>query len=187
MNIVNTLRNVGFAAALVVGAATGAQAGVVITDLGATAGTGSADLNVDAIFPSSATFGGSKATVGSFTDYFDFSIDLDSFISSQVEANFTLKGARDVTITSVFLDSEAFSLVSGDWVLANYVIGASPITHRLTVNYDVGAGTGTSPKSYSGSFDVAAVPEPATWGMLVVGFGLVGAGLRSRKRQVVLA
>jgi hypothetical protein len=27
----------------------------------------------------------------------------------------------------------------------------------------------------------AAVPEPATWGMLVAGFGIVGAGIRSRR------
>lgn len=34
---------------------------------------------------------------------------------------------------------------------------------------------------------VSAVPEPATWGMLMLGFGLVGAGMRSRKRAMVLA
>jgi hypothetical protein len=31
----------------------------------------------------------------------------------------------------------------------------------------------------------AAVPEPATWGLMLAGFGLVGAGLRSRRRQAV--
>ena len=34
---------------------------------------------------------------------------------------------------------------------------------------------------------ISAVPEPATWGMLLLGFGLVGAGMRSRKRAMVLA
>lgn len=33
----------------------------------------------------------------------------------------------------------------------------------------------------------AVIPEPAVWGMLLVGFGLVGAGARARKRQLVLA
>ena len=28
------------------------------------------------------------------------------------------------------------------------------------------------------------VPEPATWGMMILGFGMVGAGLRLRRRQV---
>lgn len=31
----------------------------------------------------------------------------------------------------------------------------------------------------------AAVPEPATWAMMLAGFGMVGLGLRSRKRQSV--
>ena len=31
---------------------------------------------------------------------------------------------------------------------------------------------------------VAAVPEPGTWAMLIVGFGIAGAGLRRRKTKV---
>ena len=31
------------------------------------------------------------------------------------------------------------------------------------------------------------VPEPATWGMMLAGFGLVGAGMRRRARNVVAA
>ncbi|WP_010217907.1 PEPxxWA-CTERM sorting domain-containing protein [Sphingomonas sp. PAMC 26621] len=30
---------------------------------------------------------------------------------------------------------------------------------------------------------VAAVPEPATWGMMLVGFGMIGFGLRSYQRK----
>ena len=33
----------------------------------------------------------------------------------------------------------------------------------------------------------AAVPEPATWAVMVVGFGLGGAALRSRRRKLALA
>jgi len=33
--------------------------------------------------------------------------------------------------------------------------------------------------------DITAVPEPGTWAMLLVGFGMIGAGVRSRKRQSV--
>jgi hypothetical protein len=31
----------------------------------------------------------------------------------------------------------------------------------------------------------AAVPEPATWAMMLLGFGAIGVGMRSRKRQAV--
>jgi hypothetical protein len=33
----------------------------------------------------------------------------------------------------------------------------------------------------------AAVPEPATWGMMLLGFGMVGAGMRRRKLALVAA
>ncbi len=33
----------------------------------------------------------------------------------------------------------------------------------------------------------AAVPEPAAWGLMVVGFGIVGAGMRSRRQVAVAA
>jgi len=33
----------------------------------------------------------------------------------------------------------------------------------------------------------AAVPEPATWGLMLAGFGVVGAGLRSRRRSTTVA
>ena len=32
-----------------------------------------------------------------------------------------------------------------------------------------------------------AVPEPATWAMLIAGFGLVGASMRRRKKNIVTA
>ena len=33
---------------------------------------------------------------------------------------------------------------------------------------------------------VGAVPEPASWAMMIVGFGLIGAGIRYRQRRTVL-
>lgn len=32
-----------------------------------------------------------------------------------------------------------------------------------------------------------SVPEPATWAMMLIGFGLIGAGLRARRREVAAA
>ncbi len=42
-------------------------------------------------------------------------------------------------------------------------------------------------KLYSVSFDAPAVPEPATWAMMILGMGMVGAGLRLRRRQTASA
>jgi len=35
--------------------------------------------------------------------------------------------------------------------------------------------------------NVPAVPEPATWARMLIGFGAVGTALRSRQRQTALA
>ena len=32
------------------------------------------------------------------------------------------------------------------------------------------------------NFTTAAVPEPATWALMIIGFGVTGLGLRSRRR-----
>jgi hypothetical protein len=37
------------------------------------------------------------------------------------------------------------------------------------------------------TLESSAVPEPATWGLMLAGFGLVGAGLRTRRRSVTFS
>ena len=60
---------------------------------------------------------------------------------------------------------------------------------RFTVRADTGETlTGLTLASSGNSFEidnlaVAPVPEPATWGLMLAGFGMVGAGLRSRRRS----
>ena len=39
----------------------------------------------------------------------------------------------------------------------------------------------------TGDFQAAAVPEPATWGLMLVGFGGMGAMLRNRRRMAAVA
>lgn len=49
--------------------------------------------------------------------------------------------------------------------------------------------SGGDPADYTGQFSynavtaIAAVPEPATWAMLLLGFGVLGGALRTRTRQ----
>lgn len=46
------------------------------------------------------------------------------------------------------------------------------------------AGTSDSFGGYVDNITLAAVPEPAAWAMMIMGFGLIGGALRSRKTNV---
>ncbi|MFM2410097.1 MAG: hypothetical protein RL481_925 [Pseudomonadota bacterium] len=37
------------------------------------------------------------------------------------------------------------------------------------------------------AFNIAAVPEPATWAMMIIGFGLIGGAMRARRQTVTFA
>lgn len=50
-----------------------------------------------------------------------------------------------------------------------------------TGNFDLTPVSGGTPSRLTIS-TAAAVPEPATWAMMIVGFGMAGAALRSRRR-----
>ena len=56
------------------------------------------------------------------------------------------------------------------------------------VTYGAGVTNGTEVLDYVGDISVsAAVPEPATWAMMLVGFGLIGAAARYRRRRTAIA
>ncbi len=56
-----------------------------------------------------------------------------------------------------------------------------------TVGHFLTKGTGTGVTLNPTSFPTGAVPEPATWAMMLAGFGLVGIGARRRRPTVVAA
>ena len=49
------------------------------------------------------------------------------------------------------------------------------------LNYGVAITDGTDVLDYVNGVSIAAVPEPATWAMLIVGFGTIGHAMRRRK------
>ena len=72
------------------------------------------------------------------------------------------------------------------WDLFNAVIGAG--THSINVHGAVlTTGAGQKAASYSGTLNLSpvVVPEPATWGLMIMGFGGVGAMIRTRRRLAV--
>ncbi|QDZ09085.1 PEP-CTERM sorting domain-containing protein [Sphingomonas panacisoli] len=102
-------------------------------------------------------------------------------------------GVVSVLLDGVVIDSHDFGGVD-----------AGPATLRSTLGFSTGLSAGTHTISLQStrlfapgrgvasqyfdnvSLDVVAVPEPATWAMMIVGFGLTGASLRRRRREMAV-
>jgi hypothetical protein len=100
---------------------------------------------------------------------------------------------------SLSLDGASASSLS---MFNPYFAGEGGASGNITRNINPGANVGnfwmisaTTRSGYSGNdgFKLeglrvnSAVPEPGTWAMLLVGFGLLGASMRRRRRQQQLA
>jgi len=73
--------------------------------------------------------------------------------------------------TSTWLNSTiaGLGLTSGSYV---YRMGSASTADTFTVNVEAQS---------------SAVPEPATWGLMLAGLGMVGAGMRSRRTRFTVA
>lgn len=136
---------------------------------------------------------------GSGSDSFVFRIgpetdggDIIGLGSGSVTTSFT--GARDrlvfnsVTFSNgvstfdvVIVPTTSNGSVSGFSGSLNDVPIFSGLTNSLTVNY-----TASRNSSFSGTLTftpTAAIPEPSTWLMMILGFAAVGFSMRRRKEQ----
>jgi hypothetical protein len=107
-------------------------------------------------------FTGANVTQPTFTESFTFSTTVAGFLSAVIST--TGGGANSIND----VDFSAFNDV---------LLGIGQYTFTTT-----GTATGAN-GAYGGSlaFNAAAVPETATWGMMILGFGMIGAAARSRK------
>jgi hypothetical protein len=101
--------------------------------------------------------------------------------------------ATNAALGPTFADANGGQKTLADWLAAN--------NNAITVTgVQLGVGSGWN-GNFSGAVDnvrfnfadlsasynfaVAAVPEPATWAMMIGGFGFIGGALRSRRRSTV--
>ena len=92
---------------------------------------------------------------------------------------------QNIDFTSVLLNGAAFNLSAhGQTEGGNLLNQALLANNMLSVNGVAGTTAGAD-AAFSGTLSFArAVPEPATWAMMLVGFGAAGVSLR-RKRPVL--
>lgn len=121
-----------------------------------------------------------------FTDTFDFFLP-DGWVSFSLTS--TGSAASHMNFTGVTFNGVGFPLTNNIPPPGVYSSGAiSPFYFYVAEGgpqHLVVTGTGGASASWSGVGSFAPVPEPATWGLMIVGFGGVGALLRSRRRQAV--
>jgi len=167
------------ATALAVGSAAGA---VVTVDSSTTVVSGPATV------ADTTTIGFTEATLSSptFMETVVFTNTLAGLYSITLTTS-----SPDVDFTSAFLAGLGgpYDLVEIDddgtnefWRLAN-PITLEASTYTLTINGD-NSGAG----SLGGSITIRqanAVPEPATWAMMLIGFGAVGFAMRRRRAPVL--
>lgn len=129
-----------------------------------------------------SAFYGNGGLSGAFTDMFTFTIGANGLGSGSI-ATSSAGGPTSVNFSSVVFNNGttnyAVTIAGGLGSLSGIPITAGTL-NTLTV-----MGTGGGNGSYGGnlSFVADAVPEPATWALLMLGFGAMGLMIRRRKQQ----
>ena len=153
--------------------------------------TASSALNVT--FSGSKTLNSNSITSNAFFAPFgDGANNADGFLTAGFSGTFTLAADRTVDFT-LGSDDDSYLFVDGVSQVQNGGIhGVNAVTTKLNLT----AGTHSFKLFYAdrlrsnaainfalpNDVTVSAVPEPATWALMLVGFGMVGAAARYRRR-----
>ena len=130
------------------------------------------------------TYGNDEVKKFGFVDYFTFTAPAAGRVWISVKSSFTTPGTN--------LDLNNFTWVNGT---SMNVISTGIDEYRSLLNFNVKAGTQQirvsgfaqgEDSTYSGTI-AFAVPEPATWALLILGFGGVAYSMRRRSGNVKLS
>jgi len=132
----------------------------------------------------SISFGNNGITTTAIDDTFTFTLPTgraDFVITSTMSGT-----SQNITWSSITLDGTEFESGAAGWNEFNFLNGVVTVDgDTLTL---VLKGTGGGNASYGGLITfmptaTAAVPEPASWALMIGGFGAAGAVLRRTRRD----
>jgi len=125
----------------------------------------------------------------SFDDLFEFTIPQNGTGSGSLSTSFS-SSADQLTLSQVLVDGVSRTIVAssgGQSVTATGIPISNGVLNTIEVK---GVTSSTNDKAtFSGTatFNAGAVPEPASWALMIGGFGLVGAAMRRRRTSLQLA
>jgi hypothetical protein len=160
----------------------------LFTVLGATGAVSAKTIDLGTVDSGTASFTERLDFGATFTDYVTFGLTNTSQVNSFIKSfdlsifSFDVLGIDNFSATLQQLGQGGFqtlaTLSSGPMSFDELL---TPGQYRIKLN---GVASGFFGGLYSGSLQVAAVPEAETWVMLLVGFGLVVYQLRRKQRSL---
>lgn len=132
--------------------------------------------------------GAVSQTIGNLVAGQLYTLSFDWAASSMASASGALTAGLAVTIGGQTFKTDQVSIPSGVQH-ASYTFNYTGTTTSNVLSF-LASGTpnGAPPVALLDNVSlIAAVPEPATWAMMLVGFGMIGAAVRRRQRQPVMA
>ena len=134
------------------------------------------------------SFAKGPAQVIAFDDTYNLVLDASSTLYKlSITLTNTISVGGPITFTlHELLNSTPVVLgsVSGGGVANDFIVGPGIYSLHFTGGAAVNANSGAS---YSGTIDVAPVPEPASWAMMIAGIAAVGTAMRRRSNVARVA
>ena len=122
---------------------------------------------------------------GAFTDMISFWAPTGfNLQSADITSNYTGSNKKaNIDFTSVLLNGVAFGTISTGQSEIRSIFDQPLLTgwNTITVKGFTGVGAKISDAAFTGTLSFGnAVPEPATWALMLLGIGGIGAGMRRR-------
>jgi hypothetical protein len=133
---------------------------------------------------STGVFGNDLVDTPTFSDTIDLGTLTPGIwrISATISSTYQdgAQAAQDIDFTGVTLNGTPFEIGSigqNEFRFVNNVLSQGSNLFSIS-------GTSGTGASYSGTINIASVPEPATWAFILSGFAAVGLAMRKPKRRV---
>ncbi len=132
-------------------------------------------------------YGSTTLPTGAFTDIYNFTLPT-GLVAWTISSIFNSNENNNVDFSAVTFNGVNFQIASTGDFESRYLLNQSVTAGPQTL---VVSGVNGMNGSYAGTLSftslAAGVPEPATWGLMMLGFGGLGALARTRRRQAALA